>query len=169
MGPLGHLAVPLPVARLLKLNLAVVALCALLPDLVDYSLYALGIGSGRYIAHTLLFVFLVAIAFSIKRKIYGLSALFGGISHLLLDRNFFVPWFYPFVSYEFPCNEELGPFLMEFIHRYFSLSSLGKELIWVALIGAIVLLIWLSLRFSKRARSKVYHARQSNRTDDKEE
>jgi uncharacterized membrane-anchored protein len=105
MGPLAHLGIPLPVARLLKLNLVVTGLCALLPDLVDKPLSALGIGNGRYVAHTLLFVLLAAIAFSLKNRRYGLSALLVGILHLALDSRGFVPWFYPFVTYEFPREE----------------------------------------------------------------
>lgn len=96
MTLIGYVGIPLPVAYVLRLNLPLVSLCALLPDLIDKSLWALCIAVDRYIAHTLLFMFLVAIAFFIWRRAYGLSALVGGISHLLLELNNAVPWFYPF-------------------------------------------------------------------------
>lgn len=106
MGPLGHLGITLGAAHIsnraprLKLNLWVVAFAALLPDLVDKPLYLLGIGDGRYVGHTLLFVCVVAAAFSLKNKIYGLSLLFGAVLHLLFDWGG-LPWLYPFVSHDF--------------------------------------------------------------------
>ncbi len=152
MGPVGHLGIPLPVSRLLKLNMVVTGLCALLPDLVDKPLWALGIVCyGRYAAHTLLFVFLVAIVFSLRKRAYGLSALLGGMSHLLLDAvgGGFVPWFYPFVKYNFPHEE--------FSKAWFSLSSIfsdtGKELLWViAISGAVLLILWLMAWLRRRSK-----------------
>lgn len=104
MVRLGRVHIPLFVANLLKPELIVTGFCFLLPDLVDKSLWALGVGNGRYVAHTLLFVFLVAFAFSLKKRVYGLMTLCAGIVHLLLDlpNRGFVPWFYPFVTYDFP-------------------------------------------------------------------
>lgn len=107
MGPLGHLGITLGAAHIsnraprLELNLWVVAFAALLPDLVDKPLYLLGIGEGRYVGHTLLFVCVVAAAVSLKNKMYGLSLLFGAVLHLLFDWGGFVPWLYPFISYDF--------------------------------------------------------------------
>ena len=159
MGPVGHLGIPLPVARLLKLNLVVTGLCALLPDIVDKPLWALGIGNGRYVAHTLLFVFLVAIVFSLKKKRYGLSAFFGGILHLLLDAGGFVPWRYPFARYQFP-QEEFS--FGKLFHSVFGLSGAGEELIWVVSIGlAVFLVLWLTTRLRKRSDHNTYHAGQS--------
>lgn len=114
MGPLGHLGITLGAAHVLnrpsplKLNLWVVAFSALLPDLVDKPLYLLGIGNGRYVAHTLLFVFLVAAAVSLKNKLHGLSVVFGAMLHLLLDSGRSVPWLYPFVNYTFTVNFDPG-------------------------------------------------------------
>ena len=139
----------------LKLNLPVVVLCALLPDIVDKPLSALGIGGGRYIAHTLLFVFVVAIAFSLWKRVYGLSALLGGVSHLLLDLGGFVLWFYPFASYDFPSQEfdpsGFFPNLFDYLQEIFTLSAVGKELIWVAAIWvATFLCLRLHSWFIKR-------------------
>ena len=114
MGPAGHLGITLGAAHVLnraprlKLNLWVVAASSLLPDLVDKPLYLLGIGDGRYVGHTLLFVFLVAAAVSLKNKLYGLSVLFGAMLHLLMDSGGSVPWLYPFVNYTFTVNFDPG-------------------------------------------------------------
>ncbi len=75
---------------------------------MDKPLYLLGIGDGRYVGHTLLFVFLVAAAVSLKNKLYGLSVLFGAVFHLLLDSGGFVPWLYPFVNHSFMVNFDPG-------------------------------------------------------------
>ena len=75
MGPAGHLGITLGAAHVLnraprlKLNLWVIAVSSWLPDLVDKPLYLLGIGDGRYVGHTLMFVFLVAAAVSLKNKL----------------------------------------------------------------------------------------------------
>jgi len=138
----------LPVAYLLRLNLAVTAICALLPDLVDKPLCALGIGAPRYIAHTLLFVFLVSVAFFLWRRAYGLAALLGGVSHLLLDLNSMVPWFYPFVSYNFP-ERQFDPSrfftnLFGALDYSFTLSRVANELMWVA-VSVAAAFLWLRL------------------------
>jgi hypothetical protein len=89
--------------RLRVPEMAVTSSAFLLPDLIDKPLYILGlITDGRFIGHTLLLVFLVALAFTLKKRVYGLFALCGGMLHLSLDITGFMPWFYPFKSYNFP-------------------------------------------------------------------
>ena len=56
MFPIGHIGISVSVGRLFRFNLAVVAFTAILPDLVDKPLWLLGVGEGRFIAHSLLFV-----------------------------------------------------------------------------------------------------------------
>jgi hypothetical protein len=159
VGPIGHVGIALPAGRVLRLNLPIVFLCALLPDLVDKSLWALGIGGGRYIAHTLLFVFVIAGVLFLWRRVYGLSALLGIGSHLLLDIRGFIPWFYPFVSYDFP-KREFAPShffsnLVDLLHNNLTLSRLGEELIWViSVCAAAFLCLWLYSRFSKRRQQR---------------
>ena len=152
MGPLGHLGIPLPVAHLLKLNLAVTGLCALLPDLVDKPLYLMGATScSRYAAHTVLFVLLVAVAFSLKSRLLGLSALFGGVLHLVLDSGYFVPWFYPFVRYDFP-ESDIG--VSEYLHRLLTFRFWSSELIWVASACLAVLILLRLIPWLRRRRQK---------------
>lgn len=143
-GPAGHIGIPLILAYLLRLNPVVTILCGILPDLVDKPLWAMEVGGGRYIGHTLLFVFLVSVAFSLWKRKHGLAALVGGISHLLLDLDALVPWLYPFKEYDF--YEKKFSF-SEFVREYLTFSGLGMELILVAIAGVIA---FLCLRLFRR-------------------
>lgn len=134
------------VAPLLKPPVTVTVFCYLLPDLVDKPLWVLGIGCGRYIAHTLLFVFLVSLAFSLKKRVYGLFALSGGMLHLLLDLGWFVPWFYPFVRYDFPQLEFADSFR-------WSRHAVGGVFELSAVVLAIFLVLWLSSWYKKRGKT----------------
>lgn len=137
-GPIGHIGISLAAAYLLRLNMAVTVFCGILPDLLDKPLTALlGLTQGRYVGHTLLFIFLIVVAFFIWKRKYGVAALVGGISHLLLDLGGFVPWFYPFVSYQF---EHGRVDFATYFRQYFTLSNIGIELIIVALTGLILFL-----------------------------
>lgn len=161
MGPLGHMGVPLPLAHLLKLNLAVTGLCALLPDLVDKPLYLLGVTScSRYAGHTVLFVLLVAAAFCLRSRLLGLSALFGGILHLLLDSGYFVPWFYPFARYDFP-ESNVG--VSEYLHRLLTFSFWSLELVLVASVClAAFLLLRLIPWLRRRGQTATCHISRAN-------
>ena len=144
MTPIGHIGIALPAGYVLRLSLPLVFLGAILPDLIDKPLYALGIGGGRYIAHTLLFAFVVAGLFSLWKKKYGLSVLVGMISHLFLDSEGFVPWFYPLKSYKFP-KVKFDPShffsnLFDLLRNNSGFSSMGKDLIWVMVAIATMLL-----------------------------
>jgi membrane-bound metal-dependent hydrolase YbcI (DUF457 family) len=149
-----------PVAYALRLNLPIVLVCALLPDIIDKGLWALGIGSSRYIAHTLLFLFLVSLSFFLWKKAYGLSAFLGLVSHLLLDQidgGISVPLFYPFIGYGFPEQGlEPGHFfsnLFAALEENFTTSKLIKELLGIISVSVLALLSRrLFLRFKKRDR-----------------
>ncbi len=135
-GPVGHIGISLALAIVLRLNPVVTVFCGVLPDLVDKPLAAMDIGDGRYVAHTLLFVLLVSAAFALWKWKLGLAALVGGMSHLVLDMNSQVPWFFPFKDYTFD-DERFS--VTEFLKRYFSTSELGEELLIVAAAGAAIL------------------------------
>ena len=150
VGPVGRLRIPQAVALLLKAQLTVTAFCFLLPDLVDKPLWALGIGCGRCLAHTLLFVFIVSIAFSTRKRVYGLFALLGGILHLLTDLGWFVPWFWPFVRYDFPQLEFADTF------QWSEVGWLAIELSAVVLgVSVVSLVLWLSSWYTKRRRQGI--------------
>jgi membrane-bound metal-dependent hydrolase YbcI (DUF457 family) len=160
--PIGHVGIAVPVGYVLRLSVPVVLLCALLPDMVDRPLWAVGIGAPRFIAHTLLFVLLVALAFFLWKRAYGRAALLGGISHLLLDwwdGGAQIPWFYPFASYDFPTREfDPSSFfsnLFRSLEYNFTLSRLGHELIWIAVtVAAAYLCSRLYFWYSKRRRQR---------------
>ncbi len=83
MYPLAHIGIALLLAKLferrLKLkNYKLVALGSILPDLIDKPLTIVGIGSGRFIAHSLIFT----IAATLISRELG----FGCAMHLILDR-----------------------------------------------------------------------------------
>jgi hypothetical protein len=147
-GPLGHLSVGFTLAFVLRLNLAVTVAAAVLPDLVDKPLTAvLHISEGRFIGHTLLFVFVVSLVFYAWKRAYGLAAFLGGISHLLLDVGGPLPLFYPFASYEFTTGSvDLGGYF----RTYLVSGGFVKELIFAALLGLCVLAGYLLLKRRRR-------------------
>jgi hypothetical protein len=121
--------------------LAVAAFSFILPDLVDKTLWVLGVFTdGRNIGHTLFTTFLVALVFSLKKRVYGLVAVCGGIAHLLSDRSGLVPWFYPFKTYDFPINDW---------HRVLTWWCLASTLLQMAVVaitvsGSVLLILSLS-------------------------
>ena len=83
MYPFAHIGIALLFARLLQRrlklrNFRLVALGSMLPDLIDKPLTLIGIGSGRFVAHSMLFTIAVAL---LSREVG-----FGCVMHLLLDR-----------------------------------------------------------------------------------
>ena len=128
-GLVAHVGVALIAAYLLNFNLVVTVVCALLPDLIDKPLTAaLDIMEGRYIAHTLLFVVGVALAFSLWKRRYGLAALVGGLSHLLLDIGPNNPIFYPFVRYHYHTGQTD---YWNYLRNYLTWHGLGVEVMFV--------------------------------------
>jgi hypothetical protein len=123
---------------LIRPETAVTAFAFLLPDLVDKPLWVLGvISDGRYIGHTLLLAFLVALVFSLKKRVYGLFAICGGISHLVLDIWGFMPWFYPFKSYNFPSVDFHG--IVTWYNVAYTLLELALVIIVVSVVVSLVL------------------------------
>ncbi len=97
------------VVQMLRPEMAAAVFAFLLPDLIDKPLWMMGaISDGRYIGHTLLLTSLVAILFALKKRVYGLVAVCAGMAHLLLDTRGFVPWLFPFKSYDFPTVDYHG-------------------------------------------------------------
>lgn len=139
-------------ARLLSTEAAVTAFSFLLPDLIDKPLWVLGvIPDGRFIGHTLLIAFLVAVAFSLQKPAYGLFAFCGGMSHRLLDIGGFMPWFYPFKSYHFPTVD---------YHRVVTWYNVAETLLEMAVVVTLVsvvtglVLSFLSLVRKSEARQR---------------
>jgi hypothetical protein len=143
-GPVIHIGVPAVLAMTLRLNPLVAIVCGILPDMVDKPLSAMGIGGGRFIGHTLLFAGVIIILFTVWKRKYGLAALIGLASHLLLDLDGLVPWFYPFKNYQF-YNFEINIF--DYVKSYFTFSRIGLELIVVALAGIVIFTGWRLYRW----------------------
>lgn len=125
---LGHIGITAFLASLLFLYPFLAGLASQLPDLIDKPLYILGIfPCGRYIGHTLFAVFLVGlISYLItKRKLIALSISFGMLMHLFEDMPHFVPWFYPFLDYDFPTS----PFEFHYTLKLFILDLIGLTLL----------------------------------------
>lgn len=119
MFPLFHLGLPLGLSEIpyirnrFKINRLALSIGALFPDLIDKLLFFLGIGTGRYLAHTILmllgttlflflFSYLVQYLLSIGDKksslIVAISFFIGYFIHLMLDLPE-IPLFYPFIPY----------------------------------------------------------------------
>jgi F0F1-type ATP synthase assembly protein I len=138
-GLVAHVGVALILAYLLNLHLVVTVVCALLPDLVDKPLTAaLNIMEGRYIAHTLLFVVGVALAFSLWKRRYGLAALVGGLSHLLLDLGPNNPIFFPFVRYDYHTGQT---HYWNYLANYLTWHGLGVEVMFIVFAASTAFLL----------------------------
>jgi hypothetical protein len=101
---LGHIGITLFFGGLFSLLFLPLLIGSILPDLIDKPLFLFGITQyGRYIGHTLtLGVVIALITFAITRKkMVPVSLFFGYLLHLAEDMPFFIPWFYPFVNYDF--------------------------------------------------------------------
>lgn len=111
-------------ANFLSLSIVLASFGALLPDLIDKPLVLIGIAPlGRYIGHTLFTAVVSSIVTFLitKNKNYGLSIGFGCIFHLFEDLPGFIPWFYPFVDYDFPSV----PLKIKYTFLMFSLDVIG--------------------------------------------
>lgn len=106
MYPFGHLGITIFLGTLLRLPMLFLAIGALLPDIVDKVFFELDfLPCGRSFAHNLFFgPLLAALVFLVtRRRNISLALLFGSYLHLIGDIRNFIPWFYPFVSYNFVC------------------------------------------------------------------
>ena len=106
MLPLSHIGYTVFLASLLYLPLRYAFIGALLPDLIDKSLFLAGLSPcGRFIAHSPFFMLLTtaAVYALTRRRDYTLGTLFGYFMHLVEDVKYLVLWLYPFVNYELVC------------------------------------------------------------------
>ncbi len=107
MYPFGHLGITIFLGSLIGLRILFVAIGVLLPDVVDKVFYELGfLPCGRSLAHNLFFGPVLALLTFLltRRKDISLALLFGSYLHLIEDLKNFIPWFYPFVQYNFDCQ-----------------------------------------------------------------
>lgn len=107
MYPLGHIGIALFLAVLFSIPAAFVVSGVLLPDIVDKLFFTAGVlPCGRSFGHSLIFGPILGLAtLAMTRNVkFALAIFFGAYLHLLGDVRNFIPWFYPFVEYEFDCD-----------------------------------------------------------------
>ena len=153
---LGHIGITVFLGNLLSLALSYVFLGSILPDIIDKPFQIIGMGYGRFIGHTLFMGLVIAgiIHTVTRKKLFSLSFLFGYWIHLLEDAFAFVPWFYPFVNYDFPIYP-FGP--------VFNVVTITSEIVGVILLlqlmrskshfQGLLLKNWKSLRNRFKLRS----------------
>lgn len=128
MFPLGHIGITVFLASLLSLSPLYAISVVLIPDIIDKPLNILGLAPfSRYIGHTLFLGFLLSsiVFLFTRKKIISLSILFGYYIHLLEDTGF-IPWFFPFIRYDFPVE----PFRIKYTLLQFTLDVVGFILLW---------------------------------------
>ncbi|MFH8080415.1 MAG: metal-dependent hydrolase [Candidatus Aenigmatarchaeota archaeon] len=126
---LAHLGITAFFASLLHLSPLTALFASQLPDIIDKPLYIIGIfPSGRYIGHTLFAAILLGLMTleMTRKKLIALSVSFGIIMHLVEDLPYFVPWFYPFMNYDFPQT----PFKLSYTLELFILDLVGLFLLF---------------------------------------
>jgi len=113
MYPLAHIGFALLVARVLRRNGKLVALGGMLPDIIDKPLSLLGIGCGRFVAHSLLFTVFV----TLLNPDVGL----GCVTHLILDRIWENPevFFLPFLGIPPNIHYTVYDYLYPLLHDRF--------------------------------------------------
>jgi len=105
--------------------------------MIDKILLFLGLGSGRSISHSLLFTglsFLVIYIISRGNKAISISFLIGIISHLLLDLPE-VPFFYPFIQYDYEILED--PFWFWLINFFSNPIVFTTEIMGIIILAFI--------------------------------
>ncbi len=133
MYPIGHITFTLLIGTRFNLSPGFLALGVLLPDLVDKSLLIFfGIGSGRYVAHTLSFAVLAALLGLLRSRQAAPALAFGITAHLVEDSYSFIPWFYPLLPYDFPAVEGYSIF-----DHYLGVFGIGTDLLGVLLFAAL--------------------------------
>jgi len=121
------------------LNFSVITLliAAVGPDIIDKSISYSITGHSRYIAHSLMFDLIICgfivLIFRKKPKIWR-AFIFGWQMHILLDVKGFMPWFYPFKTYNFPIRTQ------SFITSLFTPYNYINEIFgFIALVFVIII------------------------------
>jgi len=138
----------IPSIKRLKPNRFALLIGSILPDVIDKPFVLLGIGTGRYFSHNLLFVlvsFIVIILSTKKNLRVSFPFLCGLTAHLLLDIPY-VPFFYPFISYEGVIIDEP---LLWWIDALFT-----NPIIQITEIAGVVSLVFILIK------NKLYHLKE---------
>jgi membrane-bound metal-dependent hydrolase YbcI (DUF457 family) len=112
----GHIGITAFLGSFISISLLTAVIGSIMPDVIDKTLFLLGlINTGRFIGHTLFLciIFSLITYLVFRKKLLSISLFFGFMLHLLEDATKFVPWFYPFVNYNFSAYN-LGPVFTPF-------------------------------------------------------
>lgn len=132
----GHLAISALEHRYLDADLVPVMVAGLAPDLVDKTACQIlhATPSGRMWGHTLLGL---AISTLLIDLLWGKRAArswaLGYLGHLLGDLNSPIPWFHPFVSYNFKSSPSLWHVLRNLLRDPVTLSLEIALAVWAIL------------------------------------
>ena len=127
---------------LARFSLYATLIGALGPDIIDKVISMQVVGYGRYIGHTLLFDFCIALlVFLIFRKKHRIwmGFILGWQMHLLLDSGGFLPLFFPFKQYDFSYE------YINFFQRLITVPS-----IYLNEIGGLISIILLIILYANR-------------------
>ncbi len=135
----------IPQIKELKFNRFTLLIGSILPDIIDKSIMLLGFGTGRSFSHNLLFIWIsfFVLFLSSKRNLkVSLPFLLGLNIHLILDLPY-VPFFYPFISYEWVVVD--APILF-WINALFT-----NPIVQITEIMGIIFLVFILIK------NKLYH------------
>jgi hypothetical protein len=94
-----------------RINRLALIIGSIFPDIIDKTFLFLGLGSGRYWFHSLLFAllsFILLFLLTKGNKVVSFSFLIGNLFHLILDLPG-IPIFFPFIEYDFVVVEDPIP------------------------------------------------------------
>ncbi|MBY9000834.1 MAG: metal-dependent hydrolase [Candidatus Heimdallarchaeota archaeon] len=114
------------------------------PDIIDKAISFPITGHGRYIAHSILFalgIFIAIMALFRKNKRIWIGFIVGWLMHLILDVGGFMPWLFPFVSYDFPVR------ILTYLEMFQQSSVYLNEIIG-ALILVLIVILYLRRKLS---------------------
>ncbi len=138
----------IPQIKKLKPNRFALLIGSILPDVIDKPFVLLGIGTGRYFSHNLLFVLVsfIVIFLSTKRNLrVSFPFLCGLTTHLLLDIPY-VPFFYPFISYEWVVIDDVILFWFD--------ALFTNPFVIITEIAGVVSLVFILIK------NKLYHRKE---------
>lgn len=106
----GHLSCGLAIRAHFRLNFRVVLAATFLPDLIDKLLDDLWhlVPYGRSVMHNIPVLLLISVAFAaaFRDRRIGYAWAAGHLAHLIADCSF-IPWWYPFVQYDWPASPDV--------------------------------------------------------------
>ena len=136
---MAHIGIAAFVATFFYLPAIFAVAGALLPDIIDKSLFMLGVTPcGRFIGHSIFFAPVIGLITYLvtRRKSLAIAITLGSLLHLVLDLGYFIPLLYPIKNY--PFSSICGP-----------IEITSNILEWVAE-GIGIVLIMITFSFNSK-------------------